>query len=128
VVRDVAWFGTDGQELPDEVWNAAWSKSLAVMFNGRTLNTIDDEGQKVVDDSFLFIVNAAEEGVEYILPEPPNKSQWRQVLDTENIDDPFSEAEVHDKVIVGGRSVRVYSDSTEPVAKSPSKQKPSKTL
>ena len=128
VVRDVAWFGTDGQEVSDEVWGQPWSKSIAVMFNGKTLNTIDDEGQKVVDDSFLILINAADQGVEYVLPETPGKTPWRQVLDTENIDDPFCEVEMHDKAIVGGRAVRVYSDSMQQVAKSPSKQRPSKTL
>ncbi|MDE1156236.1 MAG: glycogen debranching protein GlgX [Acidobacteriaceae bacterium] len=128
VVRDVAWFGTDGNELSDQVWNEPWSKTIAVMFNGRTLNQIDDEGEKIVDDSFLIIINAAPEGVEYVLPDPPNKTPWRQVLDTENIEDPFYETEVHDKVIVGGRSVRVYSDGVEEVAKAAAKQKPARTL
>jgi hypothetical protein len=44
--------------------------------------------------------------------EPSNKTPWRQVLDTENID-AFYEAEVHDKVILGGRSVRVYTDNLQ---------------
>ncbi|MDE1162455.1 MAG: glycogen debranching protein GlgX [Acidobacteriaceae bacterium] len=128
VVRDVAWYGTDGNELSEEVWNEPWSKSVAVLFNGKTLNQMDEEGQKIVDDSFLIIFNAAPEGVDYVLPEPPNKSPWRQVLDTESLDDPFCETEIHDKVIVGGRAIRVYSDSVEQVAKTASKQKPARTL
>ncbi len=76
----------------------------------------------MIDDSFLILVNASDNGVEYVLPEPPNKTPWRQVLDTENIDDPFYETEVHDKVILGGRSVRVYSDGMEASAKAPIKQ------
>jgi glycogen operon protein len=128
VVRDVAWYGTDGNEVSDQVWNEPWSKSICLMFNGRTLNTIDDEGQKVIDDSFLIIINAADQGVEYTLPETPNKTPWRQILDTENLDDPFYETTTGDKVIIGGRAVRVYSDGIEEVAKSPAKQRPSKTL
>jgi glycogen operon protein len=80
------------------------------MYNGMTLGSMDEEGNKVIDDSFLILVNASDNGVEYVLPEPPNKTPWRQVLDTENID-AFYEAEVHDKVILGGRSVRVYTDN-----------------
>ncbi|HSU18571.1 MAG TPA: glycogen debranching protein GlgX, partial [Acidobacteriaceae bacterium] len=110
VVRDVGWFGVDGQELSDEVWNEGWSKSIAVMFNGKTMGVTDEDGEPVIDDSFLVIVNASDQGVEYTLPEPPNKTPWRQVLDTENFDDPFCETEVQDKVILGGRAVRVYSD------------------
>jgi hypothetical protein len=35
---------------------------------------------------------------------------------------------VLDKVIVGGRAVRVYSDSLKEAAKAPLKQKPARTL
>jgi glycogen operon protein len=81
-----------------------------------------------VDDSFLILVNAADEGVEYVLPEPPNKSPWRQVLDTENIENPFSNGPVDQKVILGGRSIRVYSDGAEDPAKSPVRYKLTRTL
>jgi isoamylase len=128
VVRDVAWYGTDGNEISDEVWNEPWSKSIGVMFNGRTLGVMDDEGNPVIDDSFLILVNASDQGVEYVLPEPPHQTLWRQIIDTESIDDPFSEAEMHEKVILGGRSVRVFSDGVEASAKAAAKQKPTKTL
>jgi glycogen operon protein len=124
--HDIAWYGTDGNELSDEVWNEPWSKSIAVMFNGRTLDVMDEEGQKVIDDSFLIIVNASDQGVEYTLPAAPYTRPWRQVLDTESVDDPFCDSEVDAKVIVGGRAVRVYSDEAEP--KSVAKQRPARTL
>jgi glycogen operon protein len=128
VVRDVAWYGSDGQEISDQVWNEAWSKSVAVMFNGRTLGVMDEDGEQVYDDSFLILVNASDQGVEYVLPEPPNKSPWCQVLDTENVDDPFCKAEVHDKVIVGGRAIRVYSDEIVVPVEKPTKKRPARTL
>jgi glycogen operon protein len=116
--RDVAWYGTDGNEVSDEAWSEGWSKSIAVVFNGQTMNEIDEDGQPVMDESFLIIVNAADQGVEYILPQPPNQTPWRQVLDTEDIADPFHEATGEDKVIMGGRSVRVYCDGpVEPAAR-----------
>ena len=60
VVRDVAWYGTDGNELSDEVWNEPWSKSIGVMFNGHTLGVMDEDGEPVFDDSFLILVNASD--------------------------------------------------------------------
>jgi isoamylase len=120
VVRDISWYGTDGTEVSDDAWSS-YNKSICLLLNGHTLDITDDEGAPVSDDSFLILVNAAEEGVEYTLPEPPNKTPWRQVLDTESINDPFCEAEVGDKVIVGGRTVRVYTDGT---AKSAHEEKP----
>ena len=129
MVRDVAWYGTDGQEISDQVWSEGWSRSIAVMFNGHTLGVMDEDGEPVYDDSFLIVVNASEGGVEYVLPEPPNKTPWCQVLDTENVDDPFYRAEVHDKVIVGGRAIRVYSDEAIAAAtEKPTKKRRARTL
>ena len=128
VVRDIAWYGTDGNELSDEVWGQTGAKSVCVMFNGKTLDMMDDDGEKVVDDSFLIVVNASDNGVEYVLPEPPSKTPWRQVLDTENLNDPFCEATITDKAIVGGRSIRVYSDGTAQVVDGKGRRRPAKTL
>ena len=128
VVRDISWHGTDGNEIPEEAWNETWNRSLALMLNGKTLGVMDDEGQAVVDDSFLLLVNAADQGVEYVLPAVPDNSPWRQVLDTENVDDPYTDAEVGEKVIVGGRAVRVYSDCKGEIEKEPARPKLAKTL
>ncbi len=110
LVKDIAWYGTDGNEFPDEDWNAGWKRSLAYMLNGKTLGVTDEEGNPVNDDSFLIMVNAAPEGVEFTLPWPPSGSKWRQILDTQNIDNPFATVELEEKVILGGRSMRVFSD------------------
>ena len=113
VVRDIAWYNTDGRELGEEAWAADWNRSLALMLNGTTLAITDEDGCPIVDDCFLILVNAAAEGVEFTLPAPPAAFPWRQVLNTENIDDPFAEEEVDAKVIVGGRALRVFSDGSE---------------
>jgi glycogen operon protein len=125
---DIAWYGTDGNEISDEAWGETWNKSIGLMLNGKTLGVMDEEGAPVVDDSFLILVNASDQGVEYVLPKPPGETPWHQVLDTENIDDPFSEASVEDKVIVGGRAVRVYSDAANAQADSAKRKRLAKTL
>jgi isoamylase len=113
VVRDIAWYNTDGGELGEEAWTTDWNRSLALMLNGTTLAITDEDGRPIVDDCFLFLVNAAPEGVEFTLPEAPASFPWRQVLNTENIDDPFAEEETGEKVIVGGRALRVFSDGSQ---------------
>ncbi len=110
VMRDIAWYGTNGEEFPEESWNSEWNRSLALLLNGTTLGVTDQEGQPIVDDSFLILINASAEGVEFSLPEPPNKSPWVQVFNTENIDDPFAEETFGKKVIVGGRAMRTFRD------------------
>jgi len=113
VVRDIAWYNTDGNELSEEAWNTDWYRSLALMLNGKTLAITDEEGNPIVDNSFLILVNAAAQGVEFRLPDSPAASSWIQVLNTENIDDPFAGEEIGEKVIVGGRALRVFCDRAQ---------------
>jgi len=59
-------------------------------------------------------VNAAEGGVEFSLPICPSKKQWTRLVATEDIDDPFAMKGVDDKVIVGGRSLMLFTDKDSP--------------
>ncbi len=115
--HDVAWLGTDGNEVSDEVWNDNSNKAIAMLLNGKTLDVMDSEGNAVVDDSFLILVNASDGGVEYTLPTLTGSKEWRQVMDTESIDDPFCQSEVAEKAIVGGRAIRVYTDGKDQTIK-----------
>jgi len=113
VVRDIAWYGADGNEMPEQAWTTEWTRSMALLLNGKTLQVSDENGDPLKDDSFLMLVNASHEGVEFTLPPVPNGTPWCQVMDTENIDDPFHEEKVGEKVIVGGRSMELFSDNVE---------------
>jgi glycogen operon protein len=110
IIHDIAWFNTDGNQVSDEVWNTTWSRSIAMLLNGQTLQVTDDDGVPVVDDSFFLVVNAASDGVEFAIPPSPSGRPWQEVIDTENIEDPFVEATVKDKIIIGGRSLKLLSD------------------
>jgi isoamylase len=113
-VKDIAWYNTDGHELGDEHWNAPWNRTLGLLLNGGTLGIKDELGHKVVDDSFLILVNAYHEGVEFTLPPAVDGGSWLQLIDTEHIDDPFRETQVKGCVIMGGRSIRVFRDGKQP--------------
>jgi isoamylase len=110
VVMDIAWFNTDGKQVSDETWHTAWNRAVCVLLNGQTLQITDEEGQPVIDNSFLLIVNAAQDGVQFTLPPCPTSGQWCQIMSTEDIEDPFRGAEPTNKVIVGGRSLLLFID------------------
>lgn len=113
VVKDVAWFNPDGYEVSDEAWNAEWSRAIALLLNGQTLQVSNDDGEWIIDDSFLLLVNAAHEGVEFTLPSSPSGRPWNQVIDTENVDDPFARDQAGERVIVGGRTLKLFSDDAQ---------------
>jgi glycogen operon protein len=111
VIKDIAWFSADGSEVSDDEWNAGWTRAISLMLNGRTLQVMNEDGDWLIDDSFLMLVNAADQGVVFTLPESPSGNPWHQIIDTENIDEPFVDiVEVEDKLIVGGRALKVMSD------------------
>jgi isoamylase len=111
LLQDIAWYNADGNQVSDEGWNTEWNKSLAIVLNGQTLQVTDENGVPVTDDSFLLIVNAAPEGVEFTMPASPSGHTWKLILDTENIEEPHSEVEVEEKIIVGGRALKVLSSA-----------------
>ena len=127
VVRDIAWYSPDANEMPESAWTTEWNRAMGVMLNGKTLQASDEEGNPLEDDSFLILVNASHEGVEFKLPPVPNGSPWCQLMDTENITDPFHEARVGKKVIVGGRSMKVLSDSKDVMQRLKEEAKPIKS-
>lgn len=110
VEKDIAWFNPDGNEVPDEAWSAGWSRAIALLLNGQTLQVTDEDGVPVIDDSFLLLVNAAHEGVEFVLPESSSHRPWVQLVDTEQLCDPFAPVVAGEKVILGSRSLKLLSD------------------
>jgi isoamylase len=108
--RDAVWCNPDGKEVSDEAWSAEWSRAIALLLNGQTLQVTNEDGEWLIDDSFLLLVNAASEGVEFTLPESPQGKSWHQIIDTENLEDPFAHVDVSEKVILGGRSLKLLSD------------------
>ncbi len=60
MIKDISWFNPDGNEVSDEAWNSAWSRAIALLLNGQTLQVSNEEGEWVIDDSFFILVNAAQ--------------------------------------------------------------------
>ena len=116
-VKDASWFNTDGNEVSDEAWSAGWTRAIALMLNGQTLQMMAEDGRWIIDDSFLILVNAADQGVEFTIPVSPSGNAWTQVIDTENIEDPFVQGTVDTKIILGGRSLKLLSDGSHTLIK-----------
>jgi isoamylase len=112
-LKDIAWYRTDGQEMTEEEWNAGWVKSLAVMFNGQTLDVVDEMGQPVKDDTFLILLNSSHEKVTYTLPEGPHGRGWQKVLDTSDAEQPFTSADLDENVELGPRTLVVLKEEAE---------------
>jgi glycogen operon protein len=113
-LKDIAWYNVEGKEMSESQWNAPWMRSLAVMFNGTTLNEIDETGQPIVDDSFLLLLNSHNDPVTYTLPQSPRNLGWGLTMDTSDIAKPFKSKPFQGKLDVYARSFVLLREMTTP--------------
>ena len=79
---DMWWFRPDGRRMTRRDWERGDAHSVGVFLNGQEIPTPDDEGRRVVDDSFLLIVNAHHEDITFLLPTRRFGLAWENELCT----------------------------------------------
>jgi glycogen operon protein len=85
-VKDLTWFDPSGNEMTDEAWNAGFVKALMVRLAGDAIEEMDARGRRIVDDTFVLLLNAAEDGIGFRLPSHRPDLSWERVLDTAEAD------------------------------------------
>jgi len=81
-VSDVAWIGTDGKDVNDDVWNAGFVKCLGLRLDGKLIGELDAHGESIEGDTVLLILNAHHESVPFMLPTPVADAYWEPLMDT----------------------------------------------
>ncbi len=85
---DVAWFRPDGRPVAQRNWRDPDLHTLAIFLNGEEIPTPTADGERIVGDSFLVIVNADRERALVRLPARRLGLRWELVIST-------SEPEAH---------------------------------
>ena len=80
-IKDLTWFGPDGREMSDEEWRAGSVRTVGLRLAGDAIGEEGERGERIVDDTLLLILNAAEEPVDFPLPNHDGR-RWRLVFDT----------------------------------------------
>ncbi|HTK63956.1 MAG TPA: glycogen debranching protein GlgX [Pseudonocardia sp.] len=81
-IHDIVWLRPDGHPMTDEDWNVGFARTLAIYLNGEGIPDRDDLGQRIVDDSFLLLINAHHQSVTFTLPGEAYGRIWDIVVDT----------------------------------------------
>jgi isoamylase len=95
--------------MAENDWRAGFVKSVTVFLNGDAITEPGPRGEPTVDDSFLLLLNAAEHGVDFTIPEEGYGEQWIIVLDTADptpVPEPAA-AKPGDVLTLPDRSLRV---------------------
>lgn len=80
-VKDIIWITPAGSEMGEEDWAASFAKTFGVLLNGDAVDVCDWDGKPVTDDTFLMLLNASHEAVDFTLPSHP-AFRWSVVIDT----------------------------------------------
>ncbi|MGH7763341.1 MAG: glycogen debranching protein GlgX, partial [Candidatus Dormibacteraceae bacterium] len=107
---DIGWFKPDGEAMTDQDWDVGHARSLGAFLNGKAIQSQDEQGRQVTDDSFVLLFNAHFEAVEWIIPPEFGKS-WNLVLDTSRLQAEAPGAEVAGPITTQDRSVKVLQKS-----------------
>ena len=78
--KDLAWFGTHGNELERAEWWQSERRVLGMFLAGDAIRSRHRDGSRVTGDSFLLWFNAAEDDVDVTLPDHGYWAQAYEVL------------------------------------------------
>ncbi|MEU6241558.1 glycogen debranching protein GlgX [Streptomyces sp. NPDC047024] len=83
---DLVWLRPDAREMADQDWQRDDAYSVGVFLNGDAIAERDAYGRRVVDDSFLILLNGYWEPVDFRLPGVAYGERWTTLIDTADPD------------------------------------------
>ncbi|MGW4569310.1 glycogen debranching protein GlgX [Streptomyces sp. NPDC004561] len=85
-VPDLMWFRPDAREMTGRDWQRGDAHSVGVFLNGDAIAERDSYGRRLVDDSFLLLLNGYWEPVDFRLPDASFGERWTTLIDTADPD------------------------------------------
>ncbi|MFF7092185.1 glycogen debranching protein GlgX [Streptomyces rubradiris] len=83
---DLVWLRPDAREMTDRDWQRADAHSVGAFLNGDAIAERDPHGRRMLDDSFLLLVNGYWEPVVFRLPDDSFGERWTTLIDTADPD------------------------------------------
>jgi isoamylase len=106
---DVEWLDLTGARMDDTDWQQSYARTVAVFLNGDAISETGGRGERVVDDSFLLLLNAHSGALDFTLPPGAYGKAWTVVLDTDGSAEPGTVLDAGTGLTVTGRSVVVLT-------------------
>lgn len=79
-VADIVWLSPDGDAMNERDWEESSVLTLGVILTGDAITETDGYGRRIIDDTFLILLNAHHEAVTFKLP--PTEQPWELILYT----------------------------------------------
>jgi len=81
-VKDITWVTPSGQEATAEDWNNPVALSLGYVLSGAAGEFFTPGGQRDIDESFLVMMNAYYEDLDFHIPSLAAPLSWEALVDT----------------------------------------------
>ena len=107
-ITDIEWFLPEGNIMSDNHWNETLAKSLGIFLSGDKLNTKNEHGEKIEDDTFYVMFNSDQASVIFTLPDKKWSETWYKILDTY---DGFIDANCRNYKLSAGEVIEVKGRS-----------------
>ena len=104
---DLVWFLPDGHRMQDSDWQWNKARAVGVFLNGEAITEPDHRGDRVVDDSFLILLNGHYEPLDFQLPGTAYAAKWQVSVDTAQTEAEGSELHADSTVRLAARSTLV---------------------
>lgn len=81
-VKDIYWLTPHGTEMAEQDWRADHLRSLGIGLVGNQISEVDEKGNVVTGDSFLILMNAGQEPVDFKLDPRTTGYKWQLVFNS----------------------------------------------
>ncbi|HVJ54281.1 MAG TPA: glycogen debranching protein GlgX [Aliidongia sp.] len=82
-LKDITWLTPEGKEYTAEDWGQPFARCLGFLLNGRAGEYFyGPTSRRDFDSSFLVLLNAHHEDIEFHIPETPRPMRWEAQIDT----------------------------------------------
>ncbi len=85
-VKDLSWFRPDGKEMTEESWHDPLARCIGLRLAGDAIEEVDGQGNLILDDTVLILLNAHHEPLPFTLPAHRPGVKWELILDTRTPD------------------------------------------
>jgi len=110
-VKDLAWFTPEGVEMNDADWASTTARTLGMYLSGDGIRTRGPRGERITDRSFLLLLHAGADPVEFRLPGPPWAEGYSVVVDTAAPSDLSRDLKAGDDIGLVARSLALLQVS-----------------
>jgi isoamylase len=81
-LKDITWLTPHGREPSETDWNNPVARCIGYVLGGAAGEFYTPGGQRDVDESFLVLLNAYHEDIDFSIPQLPTAMHWRHCIDT----------------------------------------------